>query len=336
LESIQRLVRTSPQLSDSACLRIINPPAQEKFRDHLLPKTGVNGRNPYWLPTLEPWRVSHDVGVMLDNHSQIVRANYFRVNPKMLPKRISHYYVSIFRYDREGTIGAEDFSKSNEKHTNTAIMKTFLLAQLPEWKNAGLGFAYDGKSSLYTSASLSFKKGGADDHFQADVNFPPNSHTTYSVLLCLAGEVVPPTSQKQWSKTQDLSVLQALDIALLSFARWEVGESNPSWIIAGSKAFRSDGTTYNLSATYIARLGYHASLKCCASGLAMVSDISVSCFLQGGSLLDLMAAIGGFRSIDDMARSCDPRHGLPSAVIKKLEEVSDEELQNQVYSLRTY
>ena len=264
LESTQRLARTSPQLSDQACMRIIDPPAQEKFRDHLLPTTGTNGRNPYWLPALEPWRVSHDVGVMLDNHTQIVRANYFRVNPKMLPKRIFHYYVGIFRYDRDGQIGTEDFSKSNEKQSNTMLMKQLLLQQ-PEWKNAGIGFAYDGKSSLYTSNSLSFKKGGSDDHFQADVNFPPGSHTTYSVLLSLAGEVVPPSNQKQWSKTQDLSVLQALDIALLSFARWELGDSNPSWIIAGSKAFRSDGTTYNLSATYIARLGYHASLKGCAS-----------------------------------------------------------------------
>ena len=34
------------------------------------------------------------------------------------------------------------------------------------------------------------------------------------------------------------AALQALDIALLSFARWQLDEQKPSWIISGSKAFR--------------------------------------------------------------------------------------------------
>jgi hypothetical protein len=52
-----------------------------------------------------------------------------------------------------------------------------------------------------------------------------------------------------------------------------------------------------------------------------MSEISVSCFLQGGNLLDLMVVIGNFRSVDDMARSCDPRHGLPQSFINKLEDL---------------
>lgn len=76
-----------------------------------------------------------------------------------------------------------------------------------------------------------------------------------------------------------------------------------------------------MSPGFIARLGYYASLKCCMSGLCLMSEISVSCFLKGGNLLNLMAAIGNFRNIEDMARACDPRHGLPRQFVNKLEEL---------------
>lgn len=76
-----------------------------------------------------------------------------------------------------------------------------------------------------------------------------------------------------------------------------------------------------MSPGFIARLGYYASLKCCMSGLCLMSEISVSCFLQGGNLLNLMVVIGNFRNIDDMVRACDSRHGLPQQFINKLEDL---------------
>jgi eukaryotic translation initiation factor 2C len=86
--------------------------------------------------------------------------------------------------------------------------------------------------------------------------------------------------------------------------------------------YRSDGTTYEFSAAYLGRLGYMASLKCCISGLLLVSDVSVSCFLKGGRLIDLMAAIGGFRTIEDLYRetSSSQRQGLPSQIIHAIDD----------------
>ena len=54
-------------------------------------------------------------------------------------------------------------------------------------------------------------------------------------------------------------------------------------------SLRKNGQSYNLSgesgARFIAMLGYSASLRVCLSGLALVKDISVTCFMRGGSLL---------------------------------------------------
>ncbi len=145
-----------------------------------------------------------------------------------------------------------------------------------------------------------------------------------------------------WRNAVEQSSLQALDVALLSFARWQLDEQKPTWVIAGSKAFRypilhfyrklqlystilfrSDGTTYQFSPAYLGRLGYNASLKCCISGLLLVSDVSVTCFLRGGNLVDLMAAVGGFRDPNDMYAATSPNEsrGLPSGVVQTLEDV---------------
>jgi hypothetical protein len=76
-----------------------------------------------------------------------------------------------------------------------------------------------------------------------------------------------------------------------------------------------------MSPSFIARVGYNASLKCCTSGLILTSEISVSCFLQGGLLVDFIAAIGEFRSPEDLARNCDSRNGLPFQLMKRLDEL---------------
>lgn len=124
-----------------------------------------------------------------------------------------------------------------------------------------------------------------------------------------------------WARLQDQSVLQAFDVSLLAFARWSEADDNPSWIIQGTKAFRSDGTSYKLSPSYIARVGYNASLKCCTSGLILTSEISVSCFLQGGRLIDFIAAIGNYSSPEDVARNCDERYGLSKQLMCRLDDL---------------
>lgn len=202
IEAIQRLVRSSPQLSDDACLAVIDPPYHDRDRESLMPATegrSTRANAQYWMPRLEAWRASLDVGVVLDNNTQIIRTNYFRMNPSRVPPIIYHYNISIFRYDKEMQIGSEDLSKSNDKQSNTGIIK-YLVDSKSNWRlasgNDKIGLAYDGKSSMYATHHLpSFTD---QEHFQQDVIYPPGSNTTYSVMITLAGEIHPPHTQREF------------------------------------------------------------------------------------------------------------------------------------------
>jgi hypothetical protein len=187
---------------DQMCLGIIDPPFQEKIRDEYMPDiVDSTGKNSKWMPKMEPWRVSKDVGIKLDNIAHIIRANSFRVNPSALPTTLYHYNVGIFRYDREGNIGVDDLAKENEKNVNTAILKE-MVRRRDDWKilnGKHVGFSYDGKSSLYTSARLQLKKDTTDsEHFQTDVTYPPNANSTYHVIISLVAEVHAPSSHSKW------------------------------------------------------------------------------------------------------------------------------------------
>lgn len=53
---------------------------------------------------------------------------------------------------------------------------------------------------------------------------------------------------------------------------------------------RTDGTVYDLSSKFVGMLGYYASLQSTLSGLSLVKDISVTCFMRGGNLVDFVCA----------------------------------------------
>jgi hypothetical protein len=75
-----------------------------------------------------------------------------------------------------------------------------------------------------------------------------------------------------------------------------------------------------LNAIYHAMRGYFAGLKFNMSGLSLVSDMSVSCFLAGGEMVNLMWMVGGFRSLEDFVRECDSNKGLHPRVIDLMNE----------------
>lgn len=66
--------------------------------------------------------------------------------------------------------------------------------------------------------------------------------------------------------------------------------------------------------------GYYAGLKCTVAGLYLVSDMSVSCFLTGGHMVNVMWQVGGYRNLEDMMRDANTR-GLPKRFIDSVNEV---------------
>jgi len=84
-------------------------------------------------------------------------------------------------------------------------------------------------------------------------------------------------------------------------------------------------------------MGYKASLKACQAGLAMVVDVSVSVFLKGGNLLELVASSLNMRDVPDLANVSvkhynererpksssgaeEKNYGLPNDLMSKLSE----------------
>jgi hypothetical protein len=198
IESIQRLVRSNPAFSDASCLKIIDPPMMEKFRDDLLEQDNAsNVEHKFWLPKLTPWRASLKVGLDLDNKTQVVRANYFRVNPEKLPPVIYHYNVTIWRYDKDNHLQEIDLAKEQDKNENTGIIK-YLTESEKLWQQdqygKKIGIAYDGRSSMYASSELAMTSA---EHYQKDVAYPPGSKKIYSIILSLAGKIIPPRSNRK-------------------------------------------------------------------------------------------------------------------------------------------
>ena len=61
--------------------------------------------------------------------------------------------------------------------------------------------------------------------------------------------------------------------------------------------------------------GYYAGLKSCLAGLTLVSDMTVTCFLVGGPIINVMYAAAGYKSANDFLqdtqrRPLDPRTSL--------------------------
>jgi hypothetical protein len=206
LEAVNRLMRERAPMMDNLCLGIIDPPMQERLRDDLLPDYGASvegsdGRhhNSRWLPKMEPWRVSKEVGIKLDNATHVVRANYFNANPSMLPDSLYHYHISIFRFDHEGNLLMDDLAKTNERNVNSAILKDILHRKdLPFNQSAvrgkKVGFAYDGKSSMYCTAPMEMIE---SRDLQCDVTWPPNTQTTYHVVMSLVATIPVPKNHSK-------------------------------------------------------------------------------------------------------------------------------------------
>lgn len=308
MQSVTDLLRSDALMDDRACMRIMDPSIEDRFRDDLI--TG-EGAKKYFLPTMDRWRIADSVGVPVQN----IRTNFFVMDPRYLPTTIYLYNVAIYNKDdfqfptddETATVGSnssrKDLSKEKDNQLNTKIVKAFITGvdQMRRTSTGEkIGLSYDGKSSLYSSHALDlpFTVKGI---YLAQVKV----RRDYVVAISQVDAVDVPRTKEQWRDLgiKDRAVLQGLDVALLSFARWQLGEDDPRWLLSGTKVFQTNGQTFDFGGIYLGRIGYSSSLRTCMSGLSVVVEVSVSCFLKGGALLDIMAMIGSFRSVDDMVYS---------------------------------
>ena len=118
-----------------------------------------------------------------------------------------------------------------DKSLLTEIMR-ILYDSKPEWRQSG-GVIYDGGAALYSTKPLHLRE---EERITEVVELP--NFRRVSVGLKLASVITRPTDDNNWHPVQHQTYLQAMDTALLSFARWEAGFFNPVWLLNREKVFR--------------------------------------------------------------------------------------------------
>jgi hypothetical protein len=201
VDAIVSLIKTGPNASDAACLKIIETPTDLKTREQHIENIEATSKHKYYKQPVEAWRLSRSLGISLDNSSHVVRGNCYRVNPQFLPPKIYHYYVSIFRFNRDGELTQEDLCKEKDATLCVGVVRN-IIEKNPEWKSdindKPIGLAYDGRSSLYSSTMIPFNMNGPKEdnlRWQGEINWPAHSPTTYLMLLSLAKEIDIPRTQ---------------------------------------------------------------------------------------------------------------------------------------------
>ena len=348
--NIDKLLR-NVAFNDEHCLKIIDPDITD--RDDFIADFSFS------RPLLHSWRLKDPVGIRLDQFPQSgdVRSNFFRVSTTTLPENVFQYNISYFKLNANTSTTEhqlpEDIALKNDKFLNNNLIAQFLQKLDICWQSQSFccGVAYDGVSTLYSTAKLPFPE---DPNFQnqedsatavLNVTYDVGKQfalaiTPFTVVICFTNMVPSPrdlftpaatptnaaTSDASTTATASVSTnttpadvsitavttvgmpsqtvqekaivtLRAMDVALLSFARKKIGSGK--WILNGNTVFSpSKSKTFVLSDQFVGMMGYHASFRTCISGLTLVKDVSVACFLKGGRLLDFVAVFMRCRESD--------------------------------------
>ena len=319
---------SGPGTNDADILRVINPPTSERDRSKYV---GIL-ETPYYSPTAvvlpghAPYRMTPTIGRRLGTN-QIVRSNHFVLDATKIVGQVNHYHVHIYHY-RDGVLQEGDQAPKEDLRVASQLVLS-LRARHPEWDTCGpngsrIGITFDCRSALFTTARLPLpgqNSEGADFIFE-DIGLPnldgSESRKRYRITLThLGAELTPSNGIAGWSRV-DQSIVRALDTSLLAFARWQLISDSPTWFLVGSKAFRANGQSFRLTASYVAMRGYYAGLKTCLAGLVLVCDMSVTSFLAGGEMVQLMAQVGGFRDVNHLVSESSRQGGLANKFIDDL------------------
>jgi eukaryotic translation initiation factor 2C len=307
-------------MSNADILAIVNPPADQRNRSL---------QNRYSMPGQDAWRMTPSVGRPLDKNTQKVHSNHFLVPTNNIPGRMYVYHVHIKKFDRDGNLIDTDIAAEEDCRITTLLMSNWKQRH-PEWQihnGKPSFFTYDSKSKVVSCHPLPFGtvvNSINQPYFEeildlhANVDNVDQPGRKFKLSLTLVDQILTPPNNA-WP-IADANVLAALETVTLSFAKNQQCEDLPEWYIVGSKVFRANSESYPLERAYVAMRGYYASLKVCMAGLVLVSDMSVSVFLSGGSMIDVMWRAAGFNSFQDMLQAANSPSGINKRDIERMNE----------------
>lgn len=308
-------------------LRVVNPPAADRnnrasYVDRLAPSGTESSVS---LPSHAAWRFQDTIGKPLEaSKGHVVRANHYVINPSKIPGTLYQYAVHLYKVDRTGKPDtSNDEAKDIDIRASTALLMT-LRDNHPEWNiGRGVGLVYDGRSVAYSSGPLPLpmidNKISLLEIITVKASDGSNTKISYAVKITLAETLNSSVMATNTYKTP-MSVITALDSSIFAFARSSAHLDQPDWFLVGSQVFRSSSTEYQISPYLICLQGYYASWKVCMAGLVLVLDMTTSCFLSGGPIINIMMYITRRRDINDFVSMCNAGP-LPRDVEKLINDV---------------
>jgi len=234
----------------------------------------------------------HDYGMTYDGHSAL-----FTTKQLFEPGTFEHPRE---QEDRESTEWPKAvFSRNREKGSHYCDVGASALPELSEFEHCPVEMQRDFAFDLVPDENQPNQK----YHIrlrQVDVlNRPVNAERVASAMVTKAG--------RAHGKDNDQSYVRALDVALLTFVRGQAHETTPKWIFQGAKAFNTEGQdniALQRQRNFLALRGYSVAMKSVMSGISLVCDMTVSCFLDGGDLTQFICRQCGFRNEEEMASKC--------------------------------
>jgi hypothetical protein len=335
-----------PGMTDHDILSVINPPASDRDRSIDDPR----------MPSLEEWRMRAPIGTALTSNPQhVVRANHFKVDFSNVPACIYHYHIHFYPI-RKGKVMDKDVGSTADSRILVGLVNQ-LRKNHPDWETLSsrpLGYAYDGRSSLFTSENLNCGKSSGDVILDESVGVVDNNGKRYLffsfiyhcrflclvipfrcllfvlVVYCVGEESTKKVFQVKLTQSGfinlqapnwtslSLSDIRALDASLFAFARCLQQNDNPEWFVTASALFGvvSGGSLH--MGPYVVRRGIHASFKSCLAGTVLVADMSVNIFLTGGSVIDIMKSAVNCHRTEDLYRLLEWQVQNTNKIIKGL------------------
>ena len=248
-----------------------------------------------------------------------IKTNHFEVDLINIPTRVYQYHVSLFKYGRGGALEGTDISPEEDSRTITACV--LALRKLhPEWPG---DFAYDGRSKIYTVAEIPpFAPEDVCLQSPSGATSSPRFRIVkFQIGLQLADSMIFAAED---FATMDIRNNTALEVALTSFARWGVVDSDPTWFLArdkGSTLFHKDeGAVWVNSKPLVIKRGYYLGLQTCMAGLTFVCDMTANLFLAGGEMIDILLKSTGL-SLPQLRRESKNIYGDPRRSAKVLADI---------------
>ncbi len=234
---------------------ILEPTAADKSSRHLL----VTETR---LPGLDTWRLSVAAGIALERHT--VRCNFFRVNTAAIPARVFQYDVQVFPFDREtNAFSGVNCAGTEDDRILLLLFKALISKHLPSSASSASSSAgaaagsvwpllvFDGRSLAYSTEEVPLGVSSASSS-SSSASASASSHTQqHQEVVALLNSDGAPSRKRflvQLTRTavvavnvasNDPVVMAALNTSLVWFARTELADDHPTWLLTNAKV-RSD------------------------------------------------------------------------------------------------